>query len=278
MLSSVVLISTHYPQDVIWGGTRNYSGDAAPALVDAYVQYGHQMEFMPSTYTITTLYYHNNTRSATVDIYNPAPHPPTQVLGILDRVPHVHDNCGIKWASDIAESNFAGQPYGFRQTYWTATYQLDQELAQVIRAIFEEETVHLGDLPGLEARLIMQHLSPVILKRTKRSGGNPLGISEYNKTLMILNLAFRWEEKADDFRILQANMNIQNRISEVAKMMGLDIPFLYMNYASSFQNVLHSYGADNLKRLRLVSKEYDPKGVFQQLQSGSFKLSSRTGW
>lgn len=54
--------------------------------------------------------------------------------------------------------------------------------------------------------------------------------------------------------------------------MGLDHPYLYQNYAAQQQNVLASYGATNLAKLKAASQKYDPQQVFQRLQPGYFKL------
>ena len=48
--------------------------------------------------------------------------------------------------------------------------------------------------------------------------------------------------------------------------------YIYMNYASPYQDVIESYGAENKQRLKDIAEEYDPIGVFQRLQPGYFKL------
>ncbi|KAI3329680.1 hypothetical protein F4824DRAFT_516653 [Ustulina deusta] len=51
------------------------------------------------------------------------------------------------------------------------------------------------------------------------------------------------------------------------------LPWLYMNYADKSQPVLQSYGPDNVRRMKQVAAKYDPKGVFQRLCPGGFKLA-----
>lgn len=50
------------------------------------------------------------------------------------------------------------------------------------------------------------------------------------------------------------------------------IPWVYLNYAHSSQEVLQSYGPDNLRLIRETASRYDPEGVFQRLCPGGFKL------
>lgn len=53
--------------------------------------------------------------------------------------------------------------------------------------------------------------------------------------------------------------------------MGLYEDYIYMNYASQYQDVIGSYGSGNQNRLKAVAKKYDPTGVYQELTPGWFK-------
>ena len=45
-----------------------------------------------------------------------------------------------------------------------------------------------------------------------------------------------------------------------------------MNYAYPTQDVIGSYGDENVDFLRKVSRKYDPAQVFQKLVPGGYKL------
>ena len=57
-----------------------------------------------------------------------------------------------------------------------------------------------------------------------------------------------------------------------AQEMGIYNEYIYMNYASMFQDPIAGYGTTNKARLRQIAKVLDPTGVFQKLQPGYFKL------
>lgn len=59
-----------------------------------------------------------------------------------------------------------------------------------------------------------------------------------------------------------------------AKTKGLANEYLYMNYASQFQDVVPSYNTTNHAKLVSIAEKYDPAGVFQTHQPGYFKLNS----
>ncbi|KAF9894140.1 hypothetical protein FE257_009113 [Aspergillus nanangensis] len=267
-----------FPHEMMWGGIRNYTIDQVDAVLDAYVDFGLRAAEDPSAYQITTIYYTNAKHHATVDLYNTVPEPNPSIFSALERARAYSDTTAVNRQSNITWTNYRGQPDGHRQTYWTATYRLDRGLADFVKQVFLEETDQLGDLEGLEARCILQVFTTDILRHMKKNGGNALGISDRDYPLMLLNPAFRWEDQMDDSRIMLANMNFVNRVDAQARKMGLYEPFLYMNYASQFQDVVHGYGEANLERLRAVALDYDPDGLFQTLQPGYFKLNGRVGW
>ncbi len=105
-----------------------------------------------------------------------------------------------------------------------------------------------------------------------RRGGNALGLQPSEAPLILLQFNWAWPSPADDERCINAVKNIERKSVEVAKEMGLWNEYVYMNYAADDQMPLEGYGAGNLERLRAISKEFDPEGVFQKLQPGGFKL------
>lgn len=49
--------------------------------------------------------------------------------------------------------------------------------------------------------------------------------------------------------------------------------FRFMNYGAASQDVLGSYGSQNVEYIRQVATKYDPDGVFQERIPGGFKIS-----
>ncbi|KAJ5480748.1 hypothetical protein N7539_006642 [Penicillium diatomitis] len=50
--------------------------------------------------------------------------------------------------------------------------------------------------------------------------------------------------------------------------MGIEELYLYMSYASQFQDVLHNYGTANLKTLQDIAQTYRPQRIFRTLETG----------
>lgn len=91
-------------------------------------------------------------------------------------------------------------------------------------------------------------------------------------TCAVMNLNWGWTNAADDSKVFDAINRFTSRSFDLAKSMGLDNDFIYMNYASQDQDVYAGYGKANVDRLKAVQNKYDPQGVFKKLQPGYFKL------
>jgi hypothetical protein len=59
----------------------------------------------------------------------------------------------------------------------------------------------------------------------------------------------------------------------VATIEGGNLDWLHINYANETQDVLGSYGAENVKKMKEVAFKYDPQQIFQNLCPGGFKVS-----
>jgi hypothetical protein len=82
-----------------------------------------------------------------------------------------------------------------------------------------------------------------------------------------------WKNAKDENLVREACRNITETAERVAKKNGTYLPFIYSNYASRDQNPLASYGDENVEKLQVIARKYDPARVFQTLQNGGWLLS-----
>ena len=71
---------------------------------------------------------------------------------------------------------------------------------------------------------------------------------------------------------MAAARNTVSRANATAWARGLGHRYIYQNYASLEQKVFLGYGPHSYDKLNDVREKYDPRGVFQKLQPGYFKL------
>ena len=82
-----------------------------------------------------------------------------------------------------------------------------------------------------------------------------------------------WDNAKDDDTVRSVSMNTTATFKQLSEQRGLAIDFLDLNDSSRDQSPLPTYGADNVAKLKAVSKKYDPAQVFQTLQNNGFLLS-----
>lgn len=81
-----------------------------------------------------------------------------------------------------------------------------------------------------------------------------------------------WADRADDATVISFMEGTLAKMRADATARGTIIPFIYMNYAFTGQEVIDSYGPENKAKLQAASKKYDPIGLFQKGFPGGFKL------
>ena len=106
----------------------------------------------------------------------------------------------------------------------------------------------------------------------QKKGGNALGLRPEDGPLFHALFYLSWTGEKDDKVVLKAAQDFLSASVAMAKELGAYNDYMYMPYSSPYQPVISGYGADNVARLKKVSKKYDPTGVFQSLQPGYFKL------
>lgn len=122
-----------------------------------------------------------------------------------------------------------------------------------------------------------QPIPRLYTERSQASGGNVMGLEQYpyDAVMVQASASVKTADLANWVR-----PRIQSLIEDVrAFAVSRDgfISWKYPNYAHSSQDVLQSYGPDNVQRIREAAAKYDPEGVFQRLCPGGFKISAVEG-
>ncbi|KAL7622492.1 hypothetical protein AAE478_007999 [Parahypoxylon ruwenzoriense] len=269
-----------FEQGPMWGGFLAWEMHSSKAaLMDAMINYAEKgsIEDPKAALIVSFGYvqaYQMWVSSVIVDHSEPQPsgsHP--EVFNDFFKVENgFQDTTRTTSHSNLTIEVAAPSPAGLRESYWTITTRLDKQLSSDILAIFQEEFDPISNATGLLPALVYQIITIPQMEAMTRNGGNSLGIGGGKEPLLLINLAVMWTLESDDKPVLTALQNVVSRTRELAQRRGLDHPFIYMNYASQFQDPLGSYGAGNKARLLDISRKYDPKGVFERLNPGYFKF------
>ena len=274
-----------YPYSLMYGGLVAWKDSSATstALISAFAQYATAASSDPKAALFLSLNNVNGTYLWTAGLeyteVNPAPPIFAPFHTAQLNAVKLFDTEKPATHAALATELGATQPAGQRQQFHTATFEVDAALFTAMTQIFRSEVarveaVGLKNPVGFTATFALQPLSTRTLALMGKSGGNVLGLVDTKKPLMILSMAWPWTSQADDALVVGAMQNIVDKSVATAKKMGLFNKYIYMNYAQPKDQVVATYGADNVRFLKQVSKKYDPDGVFQRLVPGGFKLPS----
>lgn len=262
-----------FPQGQMWGGMRAYTESAFPALIKAYINLGNSARKDGKAHQILSFAF-SGIPLATVELDYAEPNPNATVLSEYNAIGGaIQDGTGVKSLADLTIA-LAGPATGdgLRQAFWTWSAKLDEDLAVTIKDIFFEEVNAITDAANLSVSISFQVITEPILEKMTTRGGNALGLTAVDGPIMNLLIALRWTNLADDSRLNKFAAAVKDRAVTAAKAAGKHEDYLYMNYASPWQDPIAGYGAANKAKLQQISKKYDPTGVFQKLQPGYFKL------
>ncbi|KAF1914540.1 hypothetical protein BDU57DRAFT_519588 [Ampelomyces quisqualis] len=266
-----------FPREpTMWGGMRTYMATEFPALIKAYYNLGINAKQDGKAHQILSFGYGGPQlgQVAQVELEYADPMANASILGEYNAIQGaLADQTAIRSLTELTallDSSATGN--GLRQSFWTWTVKLDESLATAAKDIFFEELPAIVDAEGILPAISLQVITEPILELMAQRGGNALGLSAQDGPLMSLLIACRWIQSADDGRINKFSDKVKNRVLAAAAAKGKASPYLYMNYASPWQDAVAGYGAANKAKLKSISKKYDPRGVFQKLQPGYFKL------
>ncbi|KAL5114005.1 hypothetical protein ACEQ8H_008110 [Pleosporales sp. CAS-2024a] len=255
----------------MFGGQRIFLSSAFPALIDAFVKLGHSNDAKAEQ--ILSVGILGGMQAAAIDLEYADPVPAPPVFADYLKIPAIQDTLRVDSLLHFTQELNQSNPYGFRQTFWTAASALDRGMVQFAFDVALDEYAKIGDVQGVLPANTLQVITVQQLEQMQKKGGNALGIKPSDGPLLLLNPNAHWSRPEDDGRVLQASANIVRRFQQEAKRRNMARDFLYMNYASQYEDVISSYGAANAQRLRRIAKQYDPQQVFQKLQPGYFKLN-----
>lgn len=106
---------------------------------------------------------------------------------------------------------------------------------------------------------------------------NALGLSNVTEPLMLVALEIYWTETEKNDFFHDSVKKVHDAMRKQAEVLGMLHPFIYLNYAASWQKPFDGYGReyDRLKGIHeRLQQKYDPDDVFRNLIPGGHKLLS----
>ncbi|KAE8862147.1 hypothetical protein PTNB29_04709 [Pyrenophora teres f. teres] len=264
-----------FPLGHMWGGQRVYLEDSFPAVMNAIYKFtvsgSVKDEDAAQIFTFATAPGIGKVGFANLHYANPIAN--ATVFTDWSTIPAIDDTTGLRPMSGMADLLNQGAPApGAYETWWGISLKMDRQLLDFVVSTFYAQEATVADV---EKILLIMAIQPITVSATKamqKNGKNALGIDPAGGPYFILNFNAAWNNKDDEPKFQAVIAEIIRLVKAEAGRRGLDNDFVYLNYASEFQDPVGSYGARNKQRLMQVARKYDPRLVFQYLQPGGFKL------
>lgn len=259
------------PQGMMWGGVRDYLPSDYLYLMEAFVAMAEDAVKDPKSSQILAFSQTAGTEAASLQLEYLKPvnedKPPAILKNYLN-IPAAQSTSKNRTLADDSLMLTEQMPSGHRYMFWAATYKLDTDFMAWLQTRHRKDVLFLPD----HGSLSFQAFTVPAMEQMSKKGGNALGISPTDGPLMHILIYMVWDDETKDKEFQQAAQDFLKAAKAEAKKRALHHDFIYLNYASPYQNVIPSYGKDKHAKLLAVSKKYDPKAVFQKLQPGGFKL------
>ncbi|KAF2677867.1 FAD-binding domain-containing protein [Lentithecium fluviatile CBS 122367] len=163
---------------------------------------------------------------------------------------------------------------GRQSAFLTLSFVNDPEVAADFMAkAWELSNVVAQDLITVAGLVWVTTYQPLpYVLYSKDASANVMGFGRFKDDLINLLFVPTWTLATDTERVYARMRQLEADLVALEKDMGIYNPWIYLNYAAPWQKPIESYGDANVAFLKSVSKQYDPRGVFQKAVPGGFKL------
>lgn len=268
-------LETFAHSPLMYGGQKIFTNESFGGAIDAFVDLGQHASSDPKAAQILSFAFDvsSNTRVASAELEYADATTEAPIFHRWNNLSALLDTTRITTLANLTLDLANRNPKGLRQSFWTASAKLaDRELIDRVVEMSFEAFDKLRNVTGIVPANTLQVITAPQLESMQKKGGNALGLSPSDGPILLINPNFSWRNAQDDELVLRTAEDLIAKFKQAAADRHLESEYLYMNYASQFQDVVASYGAGSAGRLRRVARKYDAQGVFQRLQPGYFKL------
>ncbi|KAL2809169.1 hypothetical protein BJX63DRAFT_406742 [Aspergillus granulosus] len=256
----------------LWGGELIYLQSEFPAVISAFIDVINSAEDDGHAQQWLAFVQSGGVPLASTEITYTKNESWPAIFSGYKSITAISDNTAPRSLVEYVEHIELSNPFGLRESYWPHSSLVDEEFANWVVDYWYSLTPTLTNGTSINPVIIFHGITTPMLNSMTKNGGNALGLNASNGPLFIMQAAFMWTDSADDNAVYQFAHDFWETVNAKSKEMGVYHDFIYMNYASLYQDVIASYGATNKARLQKIAASYDPQGVFQTLQPGYFKL------
>lgn len=152
----------------------------------------------------------------------------------------------------------------------TTTFIPTEAMIRETYAAFNASLAAVKNLTGIMWALNLEPLPPQIYQRG--ASENAFGLGNRNETLVVCLLSPSWPDVDQDDQVYAAARALMDDIEARAKKLKVYDPYIYLNYAAPWQDVITSYGKESVSELQALRARVDPREIFTRVVPGGFKV------
>ncbi|KAJ3471951.1 hypothetical protein MRS44_002050 [Fusarium solani] len=156
---------------------------------------------------------------------------------------------------------------GYRNVWFAITFK--NELALYKKAL----GLHKQSVGDFICHAIFQAIPTVFSQHSLERGGNVVGLDRETDNAVMFQVQLMINGVEQEKIARERMVRFRKTIKQYSVDQGGAVDWEYLNYADFTQDLLSTYGPENVEYIRKVAKKYDPKGILQTRLPGGFKIS-----
>jgi FAD/FMN-containing dehydrogenase len=260
------------PAPKMYGGARTFLQTSFKNVINAFINVANNASVDPHAQQYVAFLPVNGTNLASAELSYTKDDSDPQIFKQFRSIPAVSDTASSKTLVEYVKYLETDNPFHLREVYWPIAVELDEAFANWVVKTFYSMISQVDGVAGIQPVIIYQAITDPILEKMSRFGGNALGLDQAGGPVLLMHISTWWSNEADDEKVYAFVNSFWEKVIAQAKSVGVYNEYIYMNYASMFQDPIAGYGEANKAKLKSIAKKYDPRGVYQTLQPGYFKL------
>ncbi|KAI1495102.1 hypothetical protein F5X96DRAFT_613409 [Biscogniauxia mediterranea] len=261
----------------VWGGLNFFPREVTPDAIDALVHFAGNCHVDEESHLLFFFTYLPNFKSTViVSAY-------VQVGGVerasaYDKflaLPAIVDTTKMTTVGEVV-SEYDIAPQDNYNTFFTLSVRND---ARIVSKASELHDQLVDDLKGFIpdgdfiTQCLVQPLPRLYGQKSAMAGGNIMGVeSQPVDGLLFVAVVMVKTPEQEAFAYPRVRAWVEALKAFAGTIENGLLPWVYLNYADKTQEVLQSYGPQNVAKMNEVAAKYDPQRVFQKLCPGGFKL------
>ncbi|KAH7337969.1 hypothetical protein B0J17DRAFT_660255 [Rhizoctonia solani] len=265
-----------YPVDKVFAGNLYYDPaqyDALFPIMETFARKG--IDSDPKSHVISAFVCIPSQAIDMATFYSfysePVTAPPPAIKPFFD-VPTKRNTVKVKTVKEATDELTVGTVDGLRNDMRTFSIQADAGLYKQLFDLWHSTASSLNSTSGWFSGMAFQPISNSMIRASEEKGGNVLGLKPTTDPLVVVNYQFTWGLSSDDQEVYTTIDKLVDASMDIARSQNRLERYIYLNYASTHQKPLESYGSAQVDFLRDVKAKYDPDGVFTKLSQGGFKV------